>query len=172
MASTARAYQAPLRVPRVRPDARPDIRVFPGKGTDRDAHAALDPAIITCFKIALVAVLVIAAVGVCRVWLSASTVSHLIVSEQLSSQITSARAAGSDLEIQQSILANPSRIQSIATETLGMTSASGSTYIDLASGVLAKDNSGDLSLAGSLAVIDPSIQETSASSDSQTLQYG
>lgn len=172
MASTARAYQTPQSSPRLRPNPRPDLYVYPGKNTDQAAHAALDPVIVSWFKIALVAVLVLAAVGIFRVWLSATTVSNLIATEELSSQIDSARATGSDLEIQQSLLSNPARIQAIAADTLAMAPTTDACYLDIAAGVLATDSDGTLSLSGSLVVLGAPANEPAGATTDIPVLYG
>lgn len=156
MASAARAYaqQQPLESP------RPDLRVLPGKGRDYASNLGVSPFVMTCFKIAVVAILVLAAIGVARVWFTAATVSTLMDSENLTSQIDTARATGANLEVQQTVLANPTRIKAYATDNLGMVTTTAIEYMDMSDGAVATDSSGNLSLSGSLVALDDGSQQT------------
>jgi len=110
---------------------------------------------MTCLKIAIAAILFIAVIGVCRVWFTSQTVSTLESSETLDTQIEQARSLGDDLEVQQTVLSNPTRIQAYAADTLGMVhTGQAAEYIDMSDGALAVDSNGDLSLAGSLSTIE------------------
>jgi len=74
---------------------------------------------------------VFALLGVGRVWLSVQAAEASIDSGQLRREIKVERYRGDMLEIQQSALATPSRIQAIAGTTMGMTPASSVSYLDL-----------------------------------------
>jgi cell division protein FtsL len=52
-------------------------------------------------------------------------------SQQITSQIESAYSTSADLEVKRSVLASPSRIQSIASEQLGMGPAASISYLDV-----------------------------------------
>ncbi|NTU89531.1 MAG: hypothetical protein HGA54_06465 [Actinobacteria bacterium] len=157
MGSAARAYDYTYSSaqPR-RHQVQPDFQVLPGKGKDRQAALGVSPFVMSCFRIALVVTLTLTAVALCRVWLTASTTSMLMASEGLVTQIESTRSQGADLEVQQSILANPTRIQTLASENLAMGPASDVSYLSMADSALATDASGSLSLSGSLAALDAS----------------
>lgn len=76
-----------------------------------------------------VIVIVAAAFGAGRVWLSVQAAQASIDSGRLRSAIKSARYEGDMLEIQKSALATPSRIQSIAREQLRMAPATSVSYL-------------------------------------------
>ena len=76
-----------------------------------------------------VAVLVVATLGVSRVWLSVQATQASIDSTKLRQDIKNERYRGDLLEVQQSALATPSRILAIACGTLGMAPATSVTYL-------------------------------------------
>lgn len=154
----AAAHAYPYVQPRWRTEtpARPDFRVLPGRGASVAERIGASPLFFTVLKVVVAAVLFIAAVGVCRVALTAATVETMISSDQLTSQISSARSQGSELEVKVTTLANPTRIKAYASEHLGMAVATSTSYIDLASGALATDSEGNLSLAGTISTIESS----------------
>ncbi|MDO4443452.1 MAG: hypothetical protein Q4B69_06200 [Slackia sp.] len=98
------------------------------------------------------AALVLAALGCVRVGLSAASVTCSIASDDLSTQIESARSYGSDLEVQQSRLSNASHIRTEASN-LGMGAPSSTELIVLPPDIVATDENGGLSLAGSISAI-------------------
>jgi cell division protein FtsL len=91
------------------------------------SHAAAYQA----FVFFAVAVAVIATLGIGRVWLSVQAAQASIDSTKLRQQIKSERYQGDLLEVQQSALATPSRILTIASGTLGMAPATSVTYLRL-----------------------------------------
>ena len=95
-----------------------------------------------------------------QVWFTAATVSTLMDSENLTSQIDTARATGANLEVQQTVLANPTRIKAYATDNLGMVTTTAIEYMDMSDGAVATDSSGNLSLSGSLVALDDGSQQT------------
>ena len=76
-----------------------------------------------------VATLVIATLGVSRVWLSVQATQASIDSTNLRQEIKNERYRGDLLEVQQSALATPSRILALASGTLGMAPATSVKYI-------------------------------------------
>lgn len=132
MASAARAYEydrdiaaSPLSEPRQR------FKVVPGTGRRTRTEAGLNPLVLFSFKIGVVALVLLGVVGLITVWLQASTVDLLTQTATAESSINSARAQGSTLEVQYSILSNPSRVKTIAAEQLGMTAADSVTTINI-----------------------------------------
>ena len=93
----------------------------------RMSHAAAYQA----FVFFAVAVAAIAILGMGRVWLSVQATQASIDSAKLRQEIKSERYRGDLLEVQQSALATPSRILSIATDSLGMAPATSVTYLRL-----------------------------------------
>ena len=98
----------------------------PKAGTGR-AHAAARDA----FMFFGIIVAAIALLGVGRVWLSVQAAQASIDSTALRREIKQERYVGDMLEIQQSALATPSRIQAIAGTTMGMAPATTVSYLDI-----------------------------------------
>lgn len=175
--AAARAYGSP-RYREFEPSYRPDLRVLPGRErVDYANRIGVSPLFMTCLKIGIMAIIFIAIVGVCRVWFTSQTVASLMEADALSTQIAEARATGDELEVQQTVLSNSTRVQSYAAENLGMVPTYGATeYIDLAAGALAVDSAGNLSLAGSIAVLDaeaePAPDTVSAEAESVAVAEG
>jgi cell division protein FtsL len=119
---------------------RPHLRVVtPAKKTSasksrRVSHAAAYQG----FVFFAVAVAVIAILGMGRVWLSVQATQASIDSTNLRQQIKNERYRGDLLEVQQSALATPSRILSIASGSLGMAPATSVTYLRLKENEVAK----------------------------------
>jgi len=119
--SSAQAPPKPrLRV--VRPQARPGVRRKP-----RTSHAAARQAFVF-FAVVIGAV---ALLGMGRVWLSVAAAQASIDAGQLRREIKAERYTGDLLEVQQSALATPSRIQAVAGTTMGMVPATTTTYLQL-----------------------------------------
>jgi cell division protein FtsL len=76
-------------------------------------------------------VTVVALLGVGRVWLSVKAAQASIESGKLQTAIKAARYEGDMLEIQESALATPSRIQAVAVGTMGMAPATSISYLRL-----------------------------------------
>ena len=91
------------------------------------SHAAAYQALVF-FAVVVAA---IAILGMGRVWLSVQATQASIDSAKLRQEIKSERYRGDLLEVQQSALATPSRILSIATDSLGMAPATSVTYLRL-----------------------------------------
>ncbi len=134
MAQTARAYPEEWTYGRpVERPSRPSFEVVRGKGHRAPAEPILSPAHHTAFKVAMIAIVFLAAMCIARVWLSAATATTVLDSQAVTDQISTAYSTGSDLEVQHAVLSNPTRIQRIASESLGMVPATSVSYIDLSS---------------------------------------
>lgn len=136
--------RAPERAP------RPHVRVVPGQGT-RTAPSALPSSVILVAKVVAIAFAVVTVVALARIALMSATVELSMESQTLSSDISSARSAGSDLEVAQSSLSNPTRIKSEAS-SLNMAEPGSVATIDLGQDVVATDGNGNLSLSKSIAL--------------------
>lgn len=126
MANAAEAY------PRTRPQRResqPDLKVVRGGNRSRQ-EPTLGFVHTLAFRFFCTVVVFMACMAVVRVGFSAATVSTLMTSQDTTSKIQAAYAAGSDLEVQRSVLASPSRIQAQA-EALGMQPATSVSYLDV-----------------------------------------
>ena len=110
---------------------RPHLRVVePRKKPTVSKHRRVShAAAYQSFIFFAVAVALVATLGVGRVWLSVQATQASIDSTRLRQEIKSERYRGDLLEVQQSALATPSRILTIASETLGMAPASSVTYL-------------------------------------------
>lgn len=147
-AMPAYSYPYPKRAPERAP--RPHVRVVPGQVT-RTAPSALPSSVISVAKVAAVVLVVVALVAVARVALMSAAVSASMESQTLSSSIDSARSAGSDLEVMQSLLSNPTRVKAEANG-LKMTAPESVATISLDQDVVATNDDGSLSLSKSVAL--------------------
>lgn len=114
-------------------DRRPHLRLVKPHVEAKPRHRsrASHSAAYEMYVFFAVAVGVFALLGVGRVWLSVQAAEASIDSGQLRREIKLERYQGDMLEIQQSALATPSRIQAIAGTTMGMAPASSVNYLDL-----------------------------------------
>lgn len=76
-------------------------------------------------------IIVVALAGVARVWLTVQAAEASVDAARLRKEIKVARYQGDMLEIRQSALAAPSRIQAIAGSAMGMEPVDGISYLDL-----------------------------------------
>lgn len=88
----------------------------------------------SAFQVFTAVALLVAALGVGRVWLSVEAAEASIEANQLRSDIKNERYEGDMLEVSQSALGSPSRIRAIAGEALDMAPAKKVTYLDIQSG--------------------------------------
>lgn len=119
---------------------KPNLRVVPKSHTrgaarprtsgqsGRGQHAS---ASFQTYVFVVTAIIVIAIAGMARVWLSVQAAEASVQSSKLRQEIKAARYTGDMLEIQQSALAAPSRVQAIAGQAMGMTVADGVDYLDI-----------------------------------------
>jgi len=135
MANAARAYEPLWNTPAPRKERNPRERfeVVPGKGRQPKIEAGVNPLVLFSFKVGIIFLMILGGVGLATVWLQASTVDVLMQTSSAESAISSARAAGSNLEVQYSVLVNPTRIKGIASESLGMSAATNVSSLDLSS---------------------------------------
>ena len=127
-------------MPAVKHDAHvaargPHLRLVPPAGrkpgaSSARAHAAARQAFVFFASV----ILVVALLGVGRVWLSVQAAQASIDCGKLQTAIKAARYEGDMLEIQQSALATPSRIQAMAVGTMGMAPATSVSYLRLEPG--------------------------------------
>jgi cell division protein FtsL len=79
-------------------------------------------------------VVVVAVLGVGRVWLSVQAAQASIDCGKLRTAIKAARYEGDMLQIQRSALASPTRVQAVAQGQLGMAPATSVSYMHITSG--------------------------------------
>ena len=96
--------------------------------------------------------IVIALIAMARVAITSAAASCALETRSLQTSIETARAEGNELEVSQSVLANPSRIKAQAT-ALGMAAPvpEYSEQITLSPDIVATDGAGSLSLSESVA---------------------
>jgi cell division protein FtsL len=107
------------------------------------------PLLITAAKMAAIVLVVVAVLAFARIALTSATVTTLIESDAISTQIQTARSTGVSLEMEQSVLANSSAIKASAKK-LGMAAPGEIGVIALTPDVVAVDANGDLSLSDSV----------------------
>lgn len=146
MASAARAYRYGSAAPEPRHEQ--NVRVIRGR---RHQVETLDNRLITGAKIALILLVLFAVLGCIRVGFKSMAVSASIETEQIQSNIDTARSDGTTLEVEQSELTNPTAVKKAATK-LGMAAPTSTETIKLSKDVVATDDSGKLSLSKSLAI--------------------
>ena len=97
------------------------------KRTASGSHAA----VFQAFVFFAVVVGLLSLLGLGRVWLSVQAAQASIDSGNLRREIKLEKYQGDMLEVQESALATPSRIQAIAGGTMGMAPAASVSYLDL-----------------------------------------
>ena len=124
----------------------PSISVVPGAGR-RAQSEGISAAALSLAKACAVICIVIALIAMARVAITSAAASCA-----LETSIETARAEGNELEVSQSVLANPSRIKAQAT-ALGMAAPAPecSEQITLSPDIVATDGAGSLSLSESVA---------------------
>lgn len=144
MASTAPAYRYTERAPK----PAPRIQVVPGRGRQVDTKT-LSSSVIFIAKAFAVLMVVFAILGFVRIGLASATVNTAVATEEVATQIDSARSTGNDLEVRDSYLSSSQNVKSQAAD-LKMTEAANVAIITLPQDVVVTDSSGNLSLSGSL----------------------
>ena len=124
---------------------RSDIRAARTGNREAGSSALL----VTAAKMAAIVLVVVAALAFARIALTSATVTTMIESDSISSEIADARSAGVSLEMEQSVLSNSSAIKQAATK-LGMSAPFEVGTIELAPDVVATDAGGNLSLSGTV----------------------
>ncbi|RDB60793.1 cell division protein FtsL [Gordonibacter sp. 28C] len=145
-AAPAFSYNYPERVPE-RPE-RPRVRVVPGQGTGTQT---IPSTVVFLAKTVAVVLVVAALLSFARIAIASATVATSMQSQQLSSQIDEARSSGSNLEVLQSSLSNPTSVKTKATG-LKMVAPETVGVIDLGTDVVATDDAGNLSLSKSVQI--------------------
>lgn len=99
---------------------RPSFEVVEGAGLDARVREGVSPEFLLRVRVVLIAVAIFIVLGLARVALYSVTVSSLTANEDLRTQIASAQATKSDLQISASTLSSSTRIDRIATQNYGM----------------------------------------------------
>jgi len=121
----AAATRAPRpRLAVVRPVAKP---------ARKRSAAAQAQAARSLFRTFALIVMLVAILGIGRVWLSVQAAQASLSSSDLQAQIKSERYEGDLLEVRRSALGSPSRIRTIAGKAMGMAPVGKVTYLDISS---------------------------------------
>jgi len=128
------------------PTRRPHLRVASGASTKRKALARTNASVFQAFVFFAVVVSLVTLMGLGRVWLSVQAAQASIDSSRLRREIKLEQYQGDMLEVQQSALSTPTRIQALAVGTMGMKPATSVSYLDLRGGA-ASGNTGELASA-------------------------
>ncbi|MDO5044599.1 MAG: hypothetical protein Q4E22_04810 [Coriobacteriia bacterium] len=114
--------------------SRPQLRVIEGNGNDAKVRKAHSINSLGVLKVLCIVAIFIFSIGAARIAFSAQTVSVLLNNNNLKAEIKLAQARGDDLQVQQSIFANPDRIERIAADNLGMVAARTVADLDISHG--------------------------------------
>ena len=128
----------------------PSISVVPGAGRRAQTQTGLAPAALTLAKVCAVVCIVLALIAVARVAITSAAASCALETREISHNIEDARSEGSELEVAQSVLSNPTRIKTQA-QAMGMMPPTPeySEQITLPEDIVATDEAGNLSLSAS-----------------------
>jgi len=114
---------------------RPHLRVVKSASkspsTSKRRSTYTNASVFQAFVFFAVVVVLVSVLGLGRVWLSVQAAQASIDSSKLRRDIKLEQYQGDMLEVQQSALATPSRIQAIAGGTMGMAPAVSVSYLDL-----------------------------------------
>ena len=132
-----------------RPSYRPEINVIPGQGPVK----TISPAVTLVIRVIVAVFIIMLVAGGVRVYLDSTAVSTSMANDQLAMDLNTVRAQGSELEIQASNLSNPAYVRDYAKSKLGMAAPTTVETMSLGEDVVVVDESGALSLSGSLSAI-------------------
>ena len=113
---------------------RPHLRVVRPQTRARVAtrpRARTNASVFQAFAFFAVVVVVVSAFGLGRVWMSVQATQASLDSAKIQRAIKLEQYQGDVLEVQQSALASPSRVQAIASGSMGMAPAKSVAYLDL-----------------------------------------
>ncbi|MCI9129882.1 MAG: hypothetical protein HFJ65_06210 [Eggerthellaceae bacterium] len=106
---------------------------------------------VVLFARALIILIVgFALIGCVRISLSSATVAAAMEASQIDDQISEAREVGSQLEVTQSSLANPTRVKRDAL-AIGMRAPATNSFIDITGDVVVRGQDGRLLLSGTVS---------------------
>jgi len=140
-----RGSTAPARVP----NRRSRVEVLPGSRKSSRKQATSSPFIITIARSIAVFLVVVAVVCCVRIALTSATVTTMIESDELSTQIAEARSVGTGFEVEQSGLLSSTMLSS-AAKRMDMITPYEVGAIALPADVVATDADGNLSFSGTI----------------------
>ncbi len=110
---------------------RPSLTTHEGGGLDASARVGVSSSFVSTVSVVVALIVVLCAIGMARIALTAGTVQILQNNEALSSQIKDVRALNNDLQIECSLFSGSDRIGRIATQNLGMERANEVEFISM-----------------------------------------
>ena len=146
--SAARIEPVERTRPQRRHEPRRDFEVVEGQGLDARVREGVSPQFVRRVRMALLAAVLVVAVGIVRVSLCAAAVSTLKATESLEAEVDAAESLESQLKVERSVMYSSSRIDKIATQNYGMVKASESETIDVSDASAAADGSQDAQADG------------------------
>lgn len=111
---------APRRRERISQETQPSFDVVQGGGLDASARKGVSRTFVVRMRNAVIAAVVVVALGLCRVGITVATVTTLESSSDLRDEIDALETENDELSVECSILSDSSRITRIATQNLGM----------------------------------------------------
>ena len=136
--------------PDVRPERRTRVTVTPGRGSQTQQKTASELAVFVAKVVACVLIVAaLAAMG--RIALGSAAISVSLDTQKIENSIADAQSTAESLQVQQSVLSNPTRVKT-AAKSMKMTSPELSevTVLNLAADAMVLNEAGDLSLAESM----------------------
>lgn len=144
------AYNFGSAAPRIETRPASPIEVVPGAG--RLGQRKASSPILLLARILIVGIVIFALIGMVRITLSSAAVACALEAKELDKSISAAREVGSDLEVNQSTLSNPTRIKTEAA-AIGMSTPDSLRFFDLSDDVVVCDKAGNLLLAESVSAV-------------------
>ena len=136
--------------PDVRPERRTRVTVTPGRGSQTKQRTASQAAAFVA-KVTACVLIVVALAAMGRIALGSAAISVSLDTQKIENSIYDAQSAAESLQVQQSVLSNPTRVKT-AAKSMKMTSPDLSevAVIDLAADAMVLNEAGNLSLAESM----------------------
>jgi hypothetical protein len=138
------AVQQPMRK-----SAQPSVRVVPGHKQEKQSF--LSDFQVFVVKVILGVMAVALCIGFIKVGLASAAYSTASASSDLRSEIATMRTEGQSLAVEKSLIASPSNLRTTAATELGMAAPTVSETISVEPDVVVFNNTGNLSLTGSIA---------------------
>lgn len=136
--------------PAVRPERRTHVTVTPGKGSQTQQRSASQIAVFVA-KVAACVLVVMALAAMGRIALGSAAISVSLDTQKIENSIYDAQSAAESMQVQQSVLSNPTRVKT-AAKSMKMVSPDLSevAVLDLAADAMVLNEAGNLSLAESM----------------------
>lgn len=136
--------------PDVRPERRTRVTVTPGQGSKTQQRTASQTAVFVA-KVAACVLIVMALAAMGRIALGSAAIAVSLDTQKIENSIDAAQSNAESLQVQQSVLSNPTRVKT-AAKSMKMTSPDLSevAVLNLAADAMVLNEAGNLSLAESM----------------------